>query len=363
MKMNEKDIEFINYIMENSDGTETTIGDFVIKNDFGRNAYYVGKGGDVTIPSEIDGRMGISWNEIDNITSLTFPNTFEEISVWDYGKDKIPFNEKLRELKLPDGLKKIWGEACFGDCVALEKVYIPDSLEYLGHNTFKNSPWLEKNLEKVDGCYYLGKFLYKSDKEIEHATIRKGTIMIGGWAFKGCKKLQSVQIPDSVKTIGSQAFAGCENLESIICPLSVEIIEESAFANCMNLRQFKAYNSKLIVADNAFASPTRTSFHVPEDIYIPNVRIDSMKPIQKMFYELCFLQGMGHYSEEEKIYYSSFVKKNKKKLLEYIIEENLTFAFRNICDLCVKKKEMENIIFSTNQKGRHELTAIALDLK
>lgn len=204
----------------------------------------------------------------------------------------------------------------------LEKVSIPDSLEYLGHNAFKNSPWLNNNLEYVDGCYYLGKILYKSDKDIVRAVIREGTVMVGEWAFKGCSKLEQVQVPDSVKHIGTQAFCGCKNLENISDLFAVSI-GESAFTNCNKLKRLIVKNLDVNVANNIFASPTRADFHVPNDIFIPNVKIDSMKPIQKLFFQLCFLQGMKYYSDEEKSYYLTFVNKSKRNCWNILLRKTL----------------------------------------
>ena len=55
--MDEKQNEILPDIMENSDGTEKRIGDFVIRHDYGANVYYEGSGGDVEIPEEA-GELG-----------------------------------------------------------------------------------------------------------------------------------------------------------------------------------------------------------------------------------------------------------------------------------------------------------------
>ena len=51
--MKENEFAVANSIIENTDETEYRVGDFLIKHDFGKNAYYVGNGGIVTIPESI----------------------------------------------------------------------------------------------------------------------------------------------------------------------------------------------------------------------------------------------------------------------------------------------------------------------
>ena len=73
-----------------------------------------------------------------------------------------------------------------------EKVEIPGSVEFIGHEAF----YCCTNLKKVN--------------------ISSGVKIIGEQAFENCKKLTKVYIPNSVTYIGSSAFNECENLEVII---------------------------------------------------------------------------------------------------------------------------------------------------
>lgn len=92
------------------------------------------------------------------------------------------FNKKIVEI--PEGVREI-SEYAFRNCVSIEEVIFPESLE-----------------------------------------------IIGDCAFLGCRNLIKADIPDGVKVIGRLSFYECEKLERIIVPSSVEEIGETAFGFC-----------------------------------------------------------------------------------------------------------------------------------
>ena len=74
--MNTTENDFIREILENSDGSETRIGDFVIRRDYGIDCIYDGPGGDVVISQEI-GSLDFSdtFKNAKNITGLFLPKS------------------------------------------------------------------------------------------------------------------------------------------------------------------------------------------------------------------------------------------------------------------------------------------------
>lgn len=80
----------------------------------------------------------------------------------------------------------------FANCISLEKIIIPESVEILGNNAF-------------DGCSLL------SD-----VTINKGVISIGDFAFKNCTELEQISLPRTTSDIGEGVFVGCEKLANLI---------------------------------------------------------------------------------------------------------------------------------------------------
>lgn len=362
-ELKKEEWDAIHYICENSDGREWRIGDFLIKNDYGSNAYYIGEGGVVKIPNEIDNtKIKLNFQSAKNITELYFPKSIKSLSTFETGIGKFGSSDTIEKIVFEEGLQEIWGDACFGDCKKLTEVVLPNSLEYLTKNAFKNTPWLNHNLEEDNGCYYLGKFLIKSEKDIVFANVRNGTTMICGFAFKGCKSLVHIEIPDSVKIIGEQAFAGCSSLTEIKLSENITRIESSAFSNCPNLNYFEALAGNLKIATNAFGSDNSPQLYLPKYAFIPNVCLDNCKPIQKLFFMASYFTSKDRHAQEECERYEAMAKKMKKKLLHFIMEQNNSNALKNIAPIAITKKNIDTLIEQAKMNNHSTLLEILSNL-
>lgn len=360
--MKEYELEAIKDIVENSDMAERKAGDFLIKNDFGSNAYYIGKGGTVVIPEEIDEKTPLHFGKENGITALHFPGTRKTISDYEVGSGKLGCCDTLERLDLSEGVQRISGTGCFADCPNLKTVRLPESLEYMGLSAFKNSIWFAENLTVVEGCHYLGDFLISSDKDIVHANIREGTKMVCAWAFRSRKNLIDVTIPESVKVIGSQAFTGCELLERVVIPgNTLELIESSVFTGCTGLKQIEIPDSCKHISSIAFVSNTAKILYMPECAYIPNIKLDDCNAIQKLFYGACYLTSKERHSHEEQAKYDIAVKKMKSKLLDFVIAQRNIAAFKNIAPIAITKKNAGAILEKVQAEGAVELTAFLLE--
>ena len=174
---------------------------------------YNGTGGDVVIPSTIDGASVTSigenafygWAEL---TSVTIPDSVKSIgayaftycteltsvtipaSVTSIGKYTFSWCTSLSEVTIPDSVTNI-GECAFGQCESLSEVTIPDSVTNISESAFEE-------------CYSL-----------TSVTIGNSVTSIGEWAFYSCGCLTEITIPDSVTSIGANAFEGCLELENV----------------------------------------------------------------------------------------------------------------------------------------------------
>lgn len=92
-------------------------------------------GGNITIPSQIDGKtvIGIgssAFKDCDSITSVSIPSTVKKLGVKAfYGCDS------LSTLTLSNGVEEI-GIDCFRLCTGLKTLTIPDSVTYMGSDAF-----------------------------------------------------------------------------------------------------------------------------------------------------------------------------------------------------------------------------------
>lgn len=182
---------------------------------------YLGKGGDVVIPSKIEGypvvglKLEILYNfDISPITSLIFPDTvtFIEFAEGAFG---TLANSELKKLVLPKNLKII-GEGLFEGAVNLTELVLPENLEEIGGSAFTEI-----------GC--------NTKTGIKSIVFPKKLKKIGALAFYIGKNIQSITIPESVEYIGEQAFDFCENLVSVTMPKKQIEYGYNSFSNCPKL--------------------------------------------------------------------------------------------------------------------------------
>ena len=235
---------------------------------------YLGLGGDVVIPNQVNAidpetepfrsNLLISSVSIPGTVSLVPDNAFEGCA-------------NLKKAVLKDGVTGI-GNYAFKGCNALEELHLPDSLQEIGSGAFQECSSLDVEkvhippCEKFDvfnpfsRCKNVPKMLYSSDKtvlfysdlliheacipdsvqkihesafafrrELTSVTLPSGLKEIGPYAFTGCIKLQSIEIPETVEAIGYWAFNGCTSLKEIRIPGSVKIIQNSMLSDCSAL--------------------------------------------------------------------------------------------------------------------------------
>ena len=120
-------------------------------------------------------------------------------------------DETSRELSIPESFRgkpvKVIGDAAFVCMTQIEKVTLPDSIEYIEEYAFQKCTTLKtvvfpKNLKSIDEA-----------------------------AFTGCTSLESVIIPDGSSTleIGDRAFSDCTSLQTVSLPKQMDSIGRHAF--------------------------------------------------------------------------------------------------------------------------------------
>lgn len=129
------------------------------------------------------------------------------------------------EIVLPDTIEYI-GSQTFSSCGNLSKITFPEGLKYIGRNAFYecssladirlNCPDLVLSTQAFYGCTGL------TDAQI---TAKE----IGDYAFAGCEKLSQLTIGEGTARIGYTAFGDDHELAEIKIPESVSIIEQGAF--------------------------------------------------------------------------------------------------------------------------------------
>ncbi|HBI51959.1 MAG TPA: hypothetical protein DDX72_04170, partial [Ruminococcaceae bacterium] len=175
-------------------------------------ARYKGTGGDVVIPSVINGITvtGIesyAFYNCKSITSITVPDTVTSIGSYAF-KDCT----SLTDITIPRTVTSI-ESGLFYNCTSLERITIPDTAVSIGDAAFSYCTGL-KSISIPDSVTSIGKSAFEFCSSLAEVVIPDSVESIGAYAFTACKSIEQLVIPASVRTIGSCAFAGNDHYKT-----------------------------------------------------------------------------------------------------------------------------------------------------
>ncbi len=156
--------------------------------------------------------------------TFTVPDTVTGIC-----KGAFYANQKLEEVKLNKGLKKINHWAF--ENASIKKLVIPGTVSYIGTHAFAHCDKLKsvkfrrnKTTTVWDGVFYECKSLeYAEYPRMEYDD--EEYLMCGDFMYDGCSKLKKVRVRDGVKKMKQGAFFGCDNVKVAYIPASVKSID------------------------------------------------------------------------------------------------------------------------------------------
>lgn len=137
------------------------------------------------------------------------------------------FNDKLTEIIIPDGIKKIENWA-FAKCYKAEKIVLGEGLEYIGDHAFLKCHNV-KEVRISDSCKTIQVSAFYQCKALEKLTLGNGIEVIEKGAFEECAALKSVVIPSEVKRMDPYVFYNCTALEECVFKGSPETMEKDIF--------------------------------------------------------------------------------------------------------------------------------------
>ena len=173
--------------------------------------------GNVTIPSEIDGRIvtGIGGGAFKRtgLNSVILPETLRTIGYEAF------YECGLSSIKIPASVESIGTRAFTSYSSSLVAVYIDDL-----------SAWCKISFEGSDANpLSIARHLYVGGVELTNLIIPEGVKSVSNHCFMNCLGLVSVTIPDGVEEIGAEAFNGCTELSEVSLPTSLKNVGSSAF--------------------------------------------------------------------------------------------------------------------------------------
>ena len=188
-------------------------GDFLLTKDGKKLVQGVtGEDGTATIPAGVEVVGNSAFYGLDNLTSVTIPETVADIEKWAFGGCG-----RLKSFTVASGntaFKAVNGLLLTKDgetlvCGVNGNVTVPNGVKVIDASAF--------NL--LDG--------------LTSVTIPDSVTYIEDYAFNGCESLTSVTIPDSVTSLGQGVFANCKNLARVLLPKRFEgSLDSSVFQGC-----------------------------------------------------------------------------------------------------------------------------------
>lgn len=202
---------------------------------------------DVYIPAFFNGKKVVRVKE----------NAFEDI-------------RRLHSVYIEEGIESI-GNGAFYVCTSLKEVTLPTTLKSLGPNYDQ----IPKETKGVKANY---RGIFEQCIELERIIIPENVNYIALLTFSDCAKLEYIEMPNSVCDIGNGVFSRCTNLFSVILSNSLNKISVNMFCNCTNLRKIIIPNSVIKIERMAFSHCTEL-----REVILPN----SLIAIEDNAFEFC----------------------------------------------------------------------------
>ncbi len=230
---------------ETTDGFEYRIE----KDGFATITGYIGTGGKIILPSEVEGiavtkiRKG-AFMQNETITSVVIPEGLLEI-------EDGAFNEcgEITSIELPSTLLII-GKGAFQLCRKIQVLNIPEGVTDIPESALSGIFGMEvltlpSTIESI-GRYAMG---YTGFKKI---ILPDGLKKIGVQAF-GSSDLESMVVPNSVTTIQFATFSDCRELTSVILPIGLKKIEDVMFQYDNELEKVAIHKNVTRIGTDVFA--------------------------------------------------------------------------------------------------------------
>lgn len=162
----------------------------------------------------------------------------------------LAFSEciQLQQIDIPNSVDSI-GANAFTFCDALRTVTLPTNLKQLSYGTFSSCTALTR-IVVPQSCKVIGEFAFGNCTGLSYVDIQ-GADSISTKAFYHCSVLPSLKLPETLKVIGDSAFMRCEALVSLEIPASLEKVGDKLFLRCPHFEGFTvAAGSSNFMAEN-----------------------------------------------------------------------------------------------------------------
>ncbi len=181
-------------------------------------------------------------------------------------------NDTVTQLTIHEGVQVI-GEGAFGKFTKLQKVDFASTVQRIGADSFKNTPWYKNNTAEF---LVVGRgVLIKYEGDDSTITIPDNVASIDCSVFEGVK-CKTVIIPEQTTYIGSRAFKDC-TAEKVVIPDNLQLAESDSFEGCKWLEEaeeeFVVEGAGILLKCNS----TDSTIRIPDEV----VTISGFNPREK----------------------------------------------------------------------------------
>ncbi len=204
----------------------------------------------------------------DNLKEVRLPNSLESI-----GEDAFKDSKRLVSVifEVNNSILNNIGQNAFNGS-GLVEIVLPNRLQNIGSGAFANCgdmigitiPFVGESLvptlnTSFDYIFAGSVPINLTTINIETSSVPNATISIADNAFLGVD-FYNLTLPSNLVSIGESAFKGCENIKSIDIPKSVTTIANNAFSGATSLNKiiFEADCGLLTIGDYAFENNYQT---------------------------------------------------------------------------------------------------------
>lgn len=205
---------------------------------------------------------------IGNISALVLPAKIDGYTVSSIGREFARYNKYLVSVTIPEGIKTI-GAGAFQDCDNISKITFPDSVEKITGGIFGDTAYSKNEANWENGGLYLKHCLIEVKEKYEGVyNVKPGTTCIAGYAFYSCDYLTDAVIPETVKYIGPGTFGYCMSLTAVPkLPKTITEIGEKMFLYCKSITKITIPGQIVRLGDRAFEDCySMESIVIPEGV-------------------------------------------------------------------------------------------------
>ena len=205
------------------------------------------------LPAELDEIYPLVFQDCISLKSIDLPESLRII-----GRQAFS-HSGLTAIEIPDSVVLIDDNA-FSECLSLEYVKLPASLEEAGWRCFQDCDKLSTIVMPEGITTNFGQWFFLSCDSLTDIDFHTSPI-IGMAMYGNCNGLTVLNIPACVTTISGFAFNYCENLSYVTIPAGVTEFGAKPFHDCPKLGAIAFRGDAPAFHEFAFEDTTLTAYY------------------------------------------------------------------------------------------------------